>query len=693
MTYFDAYSRLAFARLCLSPLATRRREELCQMFLAQQRVLDPGERRSSPAFEEDETAFDLVRDWARGLIPGRPHAHLADSAHLVRLRRIQDQLGLSDLDTALVEHMALRSACGVVGALWSLIADRFPLSAYDPHSLPDMELLGVLLEHHPRDLQNSLTTHGALAAHGLIMVDEDGECHVVRRVALWLRQSASAEYDEIGDMADFMLGASRTSALCWDDFSDYIEHAGLARELLRGAAGERTMGINILIHGDPGTGKTEFVKVLAAEVGLSLFAAAEPEPGGSPKSTHERQAALRLALSLLQSGNNAILLDEADALVEAADKWGGTRIDIHHVLEHNRVPIIWVMNDASCVPPSVLRRMSLVLRFDPPPVAVRERIWRGVLDRHAHAASAAQVRRLAESEVYTPGISEMLARTIRLAGATVDDLPRAAEGLIDLLGGCEVAGPPAGTAEAAFDPAWIHCRSQDWRAFQNLRWSPDMAGFSVLIWGEPGTGKSAYAVDLARRLGLRSRSVAASDLLGPYVGETEARIAQCFARAARSGEMIILDEIDSFLIRRHADSRSWERSMVNEFLVRMDRHRLPVVCTTNAFDQIDPAARRRFTFRLDFEPMTAAQAVRAIPHHFGVTLPATADLAGLVIADLIAVRSRRRLLGTYADTVDADSLHHALMEERGARGGAARTIGFVGPGVRVEAHPAALGRR
>ena len=113
------------------------------------------------------------------------------------------------------------------------------------------------------------------------MVDEDGECHVVRRVALWLRQSASAEYDEIGDMADFMLGASRTSALCWDDFSDYIEHAGLARELLRGAAGERTMGINILIHGDPGTGKTEFVKVLAAEIGLSLFAAAEPEPDGS----------------------------------------------------------------------------------------------------------------------------------------------------------------------------------------------------------------------------------------------------------------------------------------------------------------------------------------------------------------------------------------------------------------------------
>lgn len=696
MTYFDAYSGIVFARLCLSPLAMRYREELCQMFLARRQELDPGLGLSASAIEEDELDFEFVLDWARERIRQQQGAPREACPHVARLWRVQSQLGLSGAEMALVEHMSLRTACGVLGALWSLIADRFPLSLCDPSSLSDMELMGVLLDHDARDLQRSLTPHGALAAHGLIAVDEDGECQVVRRVALWLRLSASAVHDDVVDLTEFMLGCSRASSLCWDDFSDYIANAGLARGLLRGAAGERTPGINILIHGDPGTGKTEFVKVLAAEIGLSLFAAAEPDPGLQMQRVRDRLASLRLALSLLQPGKTAILLDEADTLIEPLFE-GGNKIDLHRLLECNSVPIVWVMNDASCVPPSVLRRMSLVLRFEPPPVAVRERIWRGVLDRHAHVASAPQVRRLAESDAFTPGISEMLARTVQLAGATVDDLPQAAEGLIDLLGGCEMSGQPADTSEEPFDPAWIHCRSRDWRAFQNLRWSPDRVGFSVLISGEPGTGKSAYAVDLARRLALRSRSVAASDLLGRYVGETEARIAQCFARAARSGEMIILDEIDSFLIRRHSDSRSWERSMVNEFLVRMDRHRLPVVCTTNAFDQIDPAARRRFTFRLDFEPMTAAQAVRAIRHHFGVTLPATADLAGLVIADLVAVRSRSRLLGTEADAdadaVDVDGLHHALMEERGARGVAARTIGFVGPGVRVEARPAALGRR
>lgn len=67
-------------------------------------------------------------------------------------------------------------------------------------------------------------------------------------------------------------------------------------------------------------------------------------------------------------------------------------------------------------------------------------------------------------------------------------------------------------------------------------------------------------------------------------------------RAPFVPEMFILDEIDSFLMSRSADSRSWERSMVDEFLVRMDRHSLPVVCGTNAVDQIDPTALCSFGF-------------------------------------------------------------------------------------------------
>ncbi|MBK6802578.1 MAG: AAA family ATPase [Novosphingobium sp.] len=39
-------------------------------------------------------------------------------------------------------------------------------------------------------------------------------------------------------------------------------------------------------------------------------------------------------------------------------------------------------------------------------------------------------------------------------------------------------------------------------------------------------------------------------MLGPYVGETEAKIAAAFASAARRGAVLLIDEADGFPHRR-----------------------------------------------------------------------------------------------------------------------------------------------
>ena len=55
----------------------------------------------------------------------------------------------------------------------------------------------------------------------------------------------------------------------------------------------------------------------------------------------------------------------------------------------------------------------------------------------------------------------------------------------------------------------------------------------------------------------------ASDIISPYVGETEQKIALMFKQAKQDGAMLLLDEADSFLSERQSAKNSWEVTAVN----------------------------------------------------------------------------------------------------------------------------------
>ena len=56
----------------------------------------------------------------------------------------------------------------------------------------------------------------------------------------------------------------------------------------------------------------------------------------------------------------------------------------------------------------------------------------------------------------------------------------------------------------------------------------------------------------------------ASDLLSPWVGETEQRIADAFAEARDAEAFLIFDEADSLLADRRSAHRSWCRPAAGE---------------------------------------------------------------------------------------------------------------------------------
>ena len=106
-------------------------------------------------------------------------------------------------------------------------------------------------------------------------------------------------------------------------------------------------GINILLWGSPGTGKTEFCKTLATQIGCNLYAVGETDDDGDEPSRRERLDVLRLTQSLLQYQDNSLLMfDEMDDLFERSGlhpallpKYGGKGMygmKVHESVVENR---------------------------------------------------------------------------------------------------------------------------------------------------------------------------------------------------------------------------------------------------------------------------------------------------------------------------------------------------------------------
>lgn len=130
-------------------------------------------------------------------------------------------------------------------------------------------------------------------------------------------------------------------------------------------------------------------------------------------------------------------------------------------------------------------------------------------------------------------------------------------------------------------------------------------GIRMLFYGLSGTGKTELARYIALTLGKPLLLKRCSDLLGPYVGQTERMIAEAFEEAESTGSILLFDEADSFFADRTGAKQSWERTLVNEFLTQMEEFSGICICTTNLRKIMDPAMQRRFHIISEFKALNS----------------------------------------------------------------------------------------
>jgi MoxR-like ATPase len=124
-------------------------------------------------------------------------------------------------------------------------------------------------------------------------------------------------------------------------------------------------GCNILFYGEPGSGKTSLACSLAKHLGLDLLTVRVDETGDD----HDfRFRAIHAALNAVKRKGSLILVDEADEILNAAAMPQVRNLTnkswINNFLDNHDRKIIWITNRSWGIEPSTMRRFAFSLRFD-----------------------------------------------------------------------------------------------------------------------------------------------------------------------------------------------------------------------------------------------------------------------------------------------------------------------------------------
>jgi transitional endoplasmic reticulum ATPase len=191
------------------------------------------------------------------------------------------------------------------------------------------------------------------------------------------------------------------------------------------------------------------------------------------------------------------------------------------------------------------------------------------------------------------------------------------------------------------------------RLFEHMGIRPSKG---ILLYGEPGTGKTLLAKALARQSESNFISIKGSQLLSMWVGESERAVRDIFRKARQAAPCIIFfDEMDALAPRRGVggDNQVTER-VVSQLLTELDGieelRGVLVIGATNRADLIDTALLRPGRFDMLVEmPLPDADArldilrihTRSMPLSDDVDLShLAADLSGYVGAMLEGVCQR-----------------------------------------------------
>lgn len=272
----------------------------------------PEENEEGDHFETSRTlSKDVTRTryrLKRQLQQLRGKVNDTDLPLFVNLRLLSEVLGLSEAEEAVLTFASALS-------LFPPFAEGMGEYGLAPQGRQLLaRIMALLLDQDEQELLTAMRSDGVLQETGLVVVLDDG-FQLTDKITLMsgmerilLQPGLTRE----GLMGHFLQPCS-PNGLGLGDFPHLEKHGQMLVAYLGAAIRERRSGVNVFLHGPPGSGKTEFAKALAATLGCDLFESPCSDEEGEPLDDMGRLRRFSLSQRFLErSGNAMLLFDEVE---------------------------------------------------------------------------------------------------------------------------------------------------------------------------------------------------------------------------------------------------------------------------------------------------------------------------------------------------------------------------------------------
>lgn len=472
----------------------------------------------------------------------------------------------------------------------------------------------------------------------------------------------SIEGDE-QDFIDSIINKAPKTELSMKDFN-HIKQSEYIKNILINALKNKTKGVNILIYGKAGTGKTEFAKTLIQEIGAEGYIVSSNNKKNIYQEEYDRPRVFgeqedkannirngifkTLTMFLKNSSNSVIFYDEAEDYFRKNKIADQSKQEINDMLENNTTPTIWTCNELGdyWIERSFIRRFTYAIELDKVNNTTLIELTRKLANK-AHVKLSTKIEELIRQEQPSVGLIEKCINAYKLSGSkNENDLY---EGLKDLI----------------YAERYAYQKPKDITRNQTQEYNQNLANtdikldqitngiiksgkndWSLILYGVSGTGKTAYAEFLGKKLGMRVIKKKVSDLQSMWVGECEHNIDKAFEEARQDNAILLFDEGDCWLRDRRFNRASWETSQTNQFLQNLEAATTPVIVTTNLMDSLDQAALRRFVFKVGFKYMTKPQVKEAFKTFYGMNVTdEEANISYVTPGDFAVIQKQLDYLG------------------------------------------------
>ena len=247
-----------------------------------------------------------------------------------------------------------------------------------------IKTVAMLLDLPDAQVRQALGSQGLLARSGLVVVDRSGSGRLKSKLEMLSHTFADQMVSTDADPIHLLRGKIQPAApghLALTDYDHIKPTLDIVRPWLHHAQCSQRRGVNLYVHGAPGTGKTELARALAQDLGCDLFEVASEDDDGDPISPVNRLRAFRAAQSFLAQRKALLLFDEVEDVFHDSPLERGTaqshKAWLNRMLEDNPVPTLWLSNTVAGMDAAFIRRFDMVFELPVPPRSQR-----------AHRASA-----------------------------------------------------------------------------------------------------------------------------------------------------------------------------------------------------------------------------------------------------------------------------------------------------------------